>query len=272
MPQTKYTNNHYLEIAKNIAIAAGAELIHCRKDLAKLVITEKSKNDFVSDVDHAIEHFIIEKIKSQFHHHAVLGEETSSQTALDSDYLWIIDPIDGTNNYLHGLPQYCISIALQIKGELQLGVIYAPSLAQMYCAQKDHGAFLNDKAIFISQRETLSGALCAATIPPTCYKEKKLENYCNNLQAIRSAISGYRYSGSFAYDMAQVATGVLDACWSPYSQPWDIAAGMCIIRVAGGQAIDFEGKTNLAAHQSILAGNQPLLAKLQPLINKDHQG
>ena len=265
-------NNQYLEIARNIAVAAGTELIHCRKNLAKLTITEKSENDFVSNVDQNIEHFIIEKIKYHFNHHAVLGEETSSQTALDSEYLWIIDPIDGTNNYLHGLPQYCISIALQIRNELQLGVIYAPSMEQMYSAYKDQGAFLNNKAIFVSPRPTLAGALCAATIPPRSYKEKKLEKYCANLQTIRSSISGYRYSGSFAYDMAQVAMGVLDACWSPYSQPWDIAAGICIIRAAGGQVVDFQGGTQLAPHQSVLAGNQQLVAELQSLINNDHDG
>ena len=225
-----------------------------RKD--DLQINKKSSNvDLVTEVDSLSEKLIIEKINNNFPEHSILAEEGGS-VKKDSPYTWIVDPLDGTNNYANGYPLYCVSIALQYKDEIVLGVVFVPELDQMFWAIKDNDAYLNDEKIEVSEKNNLDQCLLATGFP-----YDKLTSKYDNMDHFKKLIMearGVRRSGSAAFDLCNVATGRIDGFWEFKLNPWDIAAAKLIIKEAGGKVIE----TSWDGNHLIVAGNKIICDKI----------
>ena len=226
---------------KKTAIAAAQKTgLLLKKNIDKAHHIEfKGVIDIVTEMDKKAENLIIKIIKDAFPEHGILTEESSEQKT-DSEYRWIIDPLDGTTNYSHGFPVFCVSIALEKRGEVILGVVYNPMLNELFTAEKGKGAYLNNKNIKVSNISDLSQSLLATGFPydVRTSKQNNIVNFANfavRVQAIRRA-------GSAALDMCYVACGRFDGFWELKLKPWDTAAAMLIIREAGGAVTDFSGK------------------------------
>lgn len=225
-----------INTAKKAALEAGNIVMEHFHKVPTEAIRSKSKNDFLSFVDEQSEQAIISVIKQSFPDHAFLAEE-SGASQNDNDYLWIIDPLDGTTNYITGLPVFAISIALLHKGEPIVGVIYDPLHNEMFWAEKGKGAFLNDLPIRVSNKPRLDQSLIATGFP---FKAKHfLDVYLQAFKDIFESSVGMRRMGAAAIDLAYVAAGRFDGFWELGLSPWDIAAGAVIIREAGGRISDF---------------------------------
>ena len=198
---------------------------------------EKQRNDFVTKVDHAAEAAIIETVRKAYPDHAVLAEE-SGATPGQAEYQWIIDPLDGTTNFIHGFPQYCVSIAIGHRGALAHGVIYDPTKNELFTASKGRGAFLNDRRIRVSKCARLGDALVGTGFP---FREvERIELYTRQLKTMMQT-AGVRRAGAAALDLAYVACGRLDAFWEMGLSAWDMAAGALMILEAGGLVGDLRG-------------------------------
>ena len=240
-----------LNIAVRAARAASSVIQRNVERIHELKIETKSANDFVSDVDKQAEQAIIDTIKDAYPDHAFLAEE--SGVAGDSDYTWIIDPLDGTTNYLHGFPQYAISIALQHQDKLMQAVIYDPTRNELFTASRGAGALLNNQRIRCSPRRSLNGALIGTGFP---FKEQaRLELFLDTFRALFPMTSGIRRPGSAALDLAYVACGRLDGFWEFGLCPWDMAAGVLLIEEAGGAVSDMVGRENYLHGGDVIAGN-----------------
>jgi myo-inositol-1(or 4)-monophosphatase len=241
-----------LNIAVKAARRAGAIINRASQDISTLTVKSKNFNDFVSEVDVAAERAIIDTLKDAYPTHGFLGEESGS-TSHQSDFIWIIDPLDGTTNFLHGFPQYCVSIALQHKGEITQAVIYDPSRNDLYTATKGRGAFLNDKRIRVSKCDKLQESLIGTGFPFRDFKH--LDTYLSMFKSMLQKTSGLRRPGSAALDLAYVANGSLDGFWEIGLSPWDIAAGGLLVREAGGIISNLNGKEGWLQSGNILAAS-----------------
>lgn len=212
------------------ARAAGQVILDHVERIDTLTIDHKERNDFVSDVDRKAEAKIIEMIKSHYPDHAILAEESGLQSG--NEYQWIIDPLDGTTNFLYGLAHYAVSIALQVNGGTELAVIFDPSKDEMFAASYGGGAWLNDRRIQVSGRPNMHGALIATGIPFRPHQD--LDRYLLTLRAIVPDTAGIRRPGAAALDLAYVGAGRFDGFWEFALKPWDIAAGLLIVSEAGG--------------------------------------
>ncbi|NBW53200.1 MAG: inositol monophosphatase [Betaproteobacteria bacterium] len=253
-----------LNIAVKAARRAGAIINRASQDIGTLTIKSKNFNDFVSEVDVAAERVIIETLKDAYPTHGFLGEESGS-TSYQSDFIWIIDPLDGTTNFLHGFPQYCVSIALQHKGEITQAVIYEPNRNDLYTATKGRGAFLNDKRIRVSKCHKLQDALIGTGFPFRDFKY--LDDYLNMFKSMIQKTTGIRRAGSAALDLAYVASGALDGFWEIGLSPWDIAAGGLLIQEAGGIVTDLSGQTGWLESGNILVASPKIHDDMQSLIS-----
>ena len=221
--------NPMLTIAVRAAREAGRIITRNFNRIDRLTISDKGSNDFVSEVDRNAEAVIINLLREKYPHHAILAEESGKQGA--DDYIWIIDPLDGTTNFLHGFPQFAVSIALKIKGRLEVGVVYDPVSEEMYTACRGEGALLNDKKIRVSGRKGLNGALLGTGLP---YRDFRFtDNYMGMLKALIKDSAGVRRPGSAALDFAYVAAGRMDGFWELGLREWDFAAGALLVREAG---------------------------------------
>ena len=228
-----------LNIAVRAARRAGSIINRAALDGGGLEVRAKQRNDFVTKVDHAAEEAIIETVRKAYPDHAVLAEE-SGTTAGNAEYQWIIDPLDGTTNFIHGFPQYGVSIAIRHRGALAHGVIYDPVKNELFTASKGRGAFLNDRRMRVSKCERLDDALVGTGFP---FKETaRIERYTNQLKKIMQIAPGIRRAGAAALDLAYVACGRLDAFWEMGLSPWDMAAGALMIAEAGGLVGDLRGE------------------------------
>ena len=228
----------------------------------RVKVYEKAHQDLVTQVDKDSEIFFHEKIKESFPDHTILGEEFGTSGNSNSDYTWVIDPLDGTHNFIHGLPIFVISIALSYKNETILAVIYAPILDEMFHAIKGQGAFLGEKKLEVSLQKDLESSFLASGFP---YDKK--EHPDNNLAYINELvpqIRGLRRLGAAAYDLALVAAGCLDAYWELNLKPWDVAAGRLLVKEAGGTVLDWNPKRQV----SILAGNKVICDKILKVFEK----
>jgi len=241
-----------LNIAVKAARRAGAIINRASQDIGTLTIKSKNFNDFVSEVDVAAERAIIDTLKDAYPTHGFLGEESGS-TSNESDFIWIIDPLDGTTNFLHGFPQYCVSIALQHKGEITQAVIYEPNRNDLYTATKGRGAFLNDKRIRVSKCDKLQESLIGTGFPFRDFKY--LDTYLSMFKSMLQKTSGIRRPGSAALDLAYVANGSLDGFWEIGLSPWDIAAGGLLVREAGGIISNLNGKDGWLQSGNVLAAS-----------------
>ena len=255
-----------LNIAVKAARRAGSIINRAALDRGALEIRAKNKNDFVTQVDRLAENAIIDIIRQAFPDHAILGEETGvsdgkgKAAGAKAEYRWIIDPLDGTTNFIHGFPQYCVSIALYHRGVAAHGVIYDPLKNELFTASKGSGAFLDDRRIRVSKCVNLKDALVGTGIP---FKEVgSVDRYLRQLKEIMLNSSGVRRAGAAALDLAYVAAGRLDAFWERGLAPWDMAAGALMIQEAGGLIGDLSGDSNYLDLGEIAAATPKVFPQL----------
>jgi myo-inositol-1(or 4)-monophosphatase len=248
-----------LNTAVKAARRAGAIIMRASQNVDVLTIHSKKHNDYVSEVDHAAEQAIVDVLLDAYPSHAILGEEFGAQ-GKSADYLWIIDPLDGTTNFLHGFPHYCISIALQHHGVLEQAVIYDPNRNDLFTASKGRGAFLNDRRIRVSRRARLQEALVGTGFPFRHWAH--LDAYLAMFRDMMQKTSGLRRPGSAALDLAYVACGWYDGFWELDLSRWDIAAGALIVKEAGGLVGDLEGNESWLETGNIVAGNPKIFAQM----------
>ncbi len=247
-----------LNTAVKAARRAGSLINRASQDLDRLTVRHKSANDFVSEVDQLAEQAIIEILLDAYPKHAILAEE--SGTRGESEFQWIIDPLDGTTNYLHSFPQYAVSIALLHKGVPTHAVVYDPVRNDLFTATRGAGAFRNDRRIRISKRTQLKDALIGTGFPFRDFTH--MDAYMAMFKDMIQKTSGVRRPGSAALDLAYVAAGHLDGFWEIGLSPWDIAAGALLVTEAGGLVGDFEGNETYLDSGNIVAGNPKIFAQV----------
>ncbi len=247
-----------LNIAVRAARSAGNLIIRSLDRLDLSTVTEKSKNDYVTEVDRVAEQEIIRTIRKSYPEHGFLAEESGSREG--NEYRWIIDPLDGTTNFLHGFPQFAVSIALEYRGRIEQGVVLDPVKNEIFTASRGSGAQLNGRRIRVSKRPGLNGALLGTGIP--FREEQDLLTYLETLKALLPGTAGVRRAGSAALDLAYVAAGRLDGFWEFQLNPWDMAAGVLLVQEAGGIVGDFGGEQNYMESGNVLAANPKLFAAM----------
>ncbi len=244
-----------LNIAVRAARAAGDLIVREIDRVGDISVDIKGKNDFVTEVDLKAEATIINTIKNSYPDHAFLAEETGPSG--ESDYLWIIDPLDGTTNFLHGFPHFAVSIALQHKGRLDQAVIYDPLKQELFTASQGKGAQLNNKKIRVSTQKTLDGALLGTGFP--FRDEQQLDKFIGSFKSLFPHVAGIRRAGVASLDLAYVACGRLDGFWEYALKPWDIAAGVLIVQEAGGINSEIKGKLDFMDTGNIICANPKLI-------------
>ena len=252
----------------NIGIKAAREasrvILGYMERLETIDVEQKGLNDYVSLVDKQAEQAIIETIRHAYPDHAIMAEE--SGVSGESEYEWIIDPLDGTTNYLHGYPVFSISIALRHKGVLEQAVVFDPTRDELFTASRGKGAHLNSRRIRVSQTPNFSRALIGTGFP---YKDMQyMQPWLKSFQMLAPHVSGIRRAGSAAIDLAQVACGRFDGFWEYGLQPWDMAAGVLLIKEAGGIVSDTNGKHDYLQSGHIIAANPKLFKKLQTIVSE----
>ncbi len=252
-----------VNVAIKAARRAGELMIRHLNQLDTLKISEKGRNEFVTEVDHLAEESIIEVIHDFYPDHAILAEERGRQG--DHEYEWIIDPLDGTTNYIHGFPQFAVSIAVRHGTQLEHGVVYDPMRQEIFSASRGQGAQLDGRRIRVSQRYRLEDALIATGFP---YRHDRddVARYLKMLEAVMGSSAGIRRPGSAALDLSYVAAGRVDGFWELGLNIWDIAAGALLIREAGGRISDFRGGDTYLATGSLVSGNPKIYAALSRLL------
>ncbi len=240
----------YLDTAVRAAKAAGA--IQRERLWKEHDIAFKGEINLVTEVDMACEDEIVRAIRTDYPDHDILAEE-QDHGALRSPYKWIVDPLDGTTNYAHGFPWFGVSIALEVEGEIRLGVIYHPMMDELFTAAKGEGAFLNGKRLHVSRREPLKNSLLATGFPYDRSREN--ENNFDNFIAFQMAARAVRRAGAAALDLAYVAAGRFDGYWECKLKAWDVAAGQLLVTEAGGVVTDHGGGKYSVYHHRILASN-----------------
>jgi len=253
-----------LNIAVKAARRAGSIINRAALDRTQLEIRAKRANDFVTQVDRAAESAIIDIIRQAYPDHDILGEESGTlpgrKSASKVEYRWIIDPLDGTTNFIHGFPQYCVSIALQHRGAIEHGVVYDPAKNELFTASKGRGAFLDDRRMRVTKCVNLKDALVGTGFP---FKEmSRLDLYFKQLKAVMQNSSGVRRAGAAALDLAYVAAGRLDAFWEMGLAPWDMAAGALMIQEAGGLVGDLSGDAGWLESGDIAAATPKVFTQL----------
>lgn len=245
-----------LTIAIRAARAAGDVITRSLGRVDPRKITAKSRNDFVSEVDRQAESEIIYILQRAYPGHGILAEETGRQGTHREDYLWVIDPLDGTTNFLHGFPQFAVSIGLLYRGMPEAAVIYDPLRQELFTAKRGSGATLENRRIRVSSQQTLQGALLGTGFP---FKDQRhIDPYLAMLKALIRDTAGIRRAGSAALDLAYVAAGRLDGFWEMGLQPWDMAAGVLMIREAGGIVTDLIGGDRTMDTGHVLTANPKL--------------
>ncbi|MDH3689014.1 MAG: inositol monophosphatase [Gammaproteobacteria bacterium] len=253
-----------ITIATRAARRAGNVIVRHLDRLDRLEVESKGKNDFVSQVDRLAETEIIQVLRHAYPDHAILAEESGAQEG--NDYEWIIDPLDGTTNYLHGFPQFAVSIALRYRGELQHGLVFDPLRDELFTASRGNGAYLNDRRIRVSKVTQLEDALLGTGFPFRALS--KLDLWLLTFRALFPRCSGIRRAGAAALDLAYVATGRFDGFWEMDLSPWDLAAGCLLIQEAGGLLSDFDGEANYLKNGNIVAANSYIYNEMHDIIKK----
>ncbi|NTS75462.1 inositol-1-monophosphatase [Catenovulum sp. SM1970] len=249
-----------LTIAVRAARKAGHIIARGFSELDLVKTTNKSENDYVTNIDHAAEAAIIEVIKTSYPEHSFVGEEGGEQTGKRTDYQWVIDPLDGTTNFVRGVPHFAVSIALRVKGKTELGVVYDPIRDELFTACRGKGAQLDEFRIRVASAKDLNGTLLATGFP---FKYKShTPAYLETFNALFQFTADIRRAGSAALDLAYVAAGRVDGYWELGLKPWDTAAGELIVREAGGVVTDFVGGHNYLVSGNIVAGNTKVVANI----------
>ncbi|PLW81344.1 inositol monophosphatase [Kineobactrum sediminis] len=261
-----------VNIALRAARKAGEQIVRASDDLDRIEVQQKGVNDFVSEVDRATEREIIYQLRKAFPDHAILGEEGGLTGDENADYRWLIDPLDGTTNFLRGIPHYAVSIACLYKGKVEHAVILDPVRREEFTASRGRGAQLNGRRIRVSSRPSLEGALLGTGIPYKDHCDDQLGPYSKTLEILAGQCAGIRRAGAAALDLAYVAAGRLDAFWEIGLSPWDMAAGVLLIREAGGLVADIDASENYLESGNIVCGNpkcfKAVLQATRPLLGR----
>ncbi|BCV37198.1 MULTISPECIES: inositol-1-monophosphatase [Shewanella] len=258
-----------LTIAVRAARAAGQTIMRAYTELDRIEVDAKGVNDFVTSVDKEAEAAIIYQIRKSYPDHSIVGEENGENRGTNQDYLWIVDPLDGTNNFVNGVPHFAVSIAMQYKGKTEVAVVYDPVRDELFSAVRGKGAKLNDFRLRVNNVNDLGGSLVATGFP---FKARQhTETYMKLFGEAFSLSADLRRAGSAALDLAYVAAGRVDAFFELGLKPWDIAAGDLIVREAGGTVTDFSGGHNYLLSGHIVAGapkaTSLLVKRFRPLLS-----
>lgn len=255
-----------LNIAVKAARRAANIINRASMQLDLLTVESKQPNDFVTEVDRAAENAIIEVLREAYPDHAILAEESghSGAAAADSEFVWIIDPLDGTTNFIHDFPQYAVSIAQTKNGTLEHAVVFDPLRNELFTASRGSGAFLNDRRIRVSRRIRLSEALLGTGFP---FRDlSQIDAYLNTFKELTKKTAGIRRAGAAALDLAYVAAGRLDGFWESGLSAWDMAAGALLVLEAGGLVSDFSGEAGYLDAGKIVAGTPKVFGQLLPVV------
>ena len=255
-----------LNTAIKAARRAGSIIHRGARDLDRLTVTSKGPKDFVSEVDRAAEAAIVETLLEAYPDHGILAEEgTVNARVKNPDNIWIIDPLDGTTNFLHGFPHYCVSIALQHKGVLTQGVIYDPNRNDLFTTTRGAGAYLNDRRLRVSRRVRLDDALVATGFP---FRDGSMvEAYLGMMRDMIHKTAGIRRAGAAALDLAHVAAGWYDGFWEVGLNPWDMAAGTLLVTEAGGIVTDVYGDDQFLQTGTIIAATPKVLPQIVQILS-----
>jgi myo-inositol-1(or 4)-monophosphatase len=254
----------FINIATEAARNASKVILQFMDRVDSLEIKGSNISDLVTKVDRMAEQEIIDTIKKSYPDHAILAEE--SGLAEGNDCCWIIDPLDGSTNYIHGFPHYAISIAVKKNDILEASLVYDPIRQELFTAARGHGAFLNDRRIRVSNCKLLESALIGTGFP---FKKKQhIKPYLNTFESVFSSVRGIRRAGAATLDLAYVAAGRLDGFWEASLKQWDMAAGILLIQEAGGISTDFQGEDNHLNSGDIIAGSPKIQRELLDIINR----
>ncbi len=252
-----------IETAIKASETAAEVLMTYYKKLSEVEVELKAKNDYVTEADRKAEEAIIKTIRQTFPDHSIVAEESGIHSG--NEWKWYIDPLDGTKNFIHGLPMFCISIGIEYKGELVAAVIKSPTLGETFTAEKGSGAYCNGKRIKVSEKN-FESSLIATGFP---FKGKELlDRYLNCFREVFNKVAGIRRCGSAALDLAFTAKGVFDGFWEMHLHPWDIAAGVLLVKEAGGIVSDFEGRNSYMKSGNIIGSSKKIYEEFFSIINK----
>ena len=255
-----------LNIAVKAARAAGAVINRASLDIEKLQVQTKSANDFVTEVDQHAEAVIIDTILQAYPGHGILAEESGrAMGAKDSEFVWIIDPLDGTTNFIHGFPVYAVSIALAHRGVVQQACVYDPSRNDLFIASRGRGAYLNDRRLRVSKRSRLQESLIGTGFP--FRKGDNFKRYVKMFEDVMQQCAGLRRPGAAALDLCYVAAGYYDGFFETGLNPWDIAAGSLIITEAGGLIGNFTGEADFLYQREVVAGTPKIYGQLVGILS-----
>ena len=256
-----------LNVAIKAARAAGAIINRAALDVEAVRVSQKQLNDFVTEVDVASEKAIIETLLTAYPDHGILAEESGREYgSKTSEYVWIIDPLDGTTNFIHGFPVYCVSIALSVRGKIEQAVIYDPSRNDLFTATKGRGAFLNERRIRVSKRTRMGECLISTGFP--FRPGDNFQNYLALMGDVMQRCAGLRRPGAAALDLAYVAAGFTDAFFETGLSIWDVAAGSLLVTEAGGLVGNFTGEADFLEQRECLAGNPRIYGQMVSIIGK----
>ena len=258
-----------LNIAIKAARRAGQVINRASNDLDLLKVSTKQPNDFVTEVDQAAEAFIIKTLQEAYPQYGILAEEsgeTAGRGNGETEYQWIIDPLDGTTNFIHGLPQYAVSIALAKSGNIEQAVIFDPNRNELFTASKGAGAFLNERRIRVSRRAKLQDSLIGTGFPYRMFEH--IDTYLAIFKELAQKTAGQRRPGAASLDLAYVACGRYDGFWEFGLAPWDMAAGSLLIAEAGGLVSDLRGEATYLSSGNIIAGTPKVFAPLLNIIQE----
>ena len=256
-----------LNIAVKAARRAGQIINRASNDLDLIQVTTKQPNDFVTEVDKAAEAVIIDTLQDAYPSYGILAEESGSSAGKgdsDSEFQWIIDPLDGTTNFIHGMPQYAVSIALAKAGVIEQAVVFDPNRNELFTASKGGGAFLNERRIRVSRRNKLQDSLIGTGFPYRMFDH--IDTYLAIFKELAQKTAGQRRPGAASLDLAYVACGRFDGFWEFGLSPWDMAAGALLISEAGGLVSDMRGEANYLETGNMIAGTPKVFAPLLNLI------
>lgn len=259
----------YLNIAIKAARRAGKIITRYMDEFDSHKTREKGLNDFVTMVDRAAEEDIIQTIQKAYPNHGILGEETGPHPG--EEFTWIIDPLDGTMNYVHGFPHYSVSIAIQHKNQIEHGVVYDPITQDLYTASRGRGAQLNEKRIRVSKRNNLEGSLIGSSFP-FHHRAQYIDEHYGIFKAVFTRCADVRRLGSAALNLAYTAAGRLDGFWESGLKPWDMAAGILLVKEAGGFVSDFNGDNNSFENGTIIAGTRKVHNELLEIVQNKGKG
>lgn len=261
--------NPYLTIATRAARLAGRVILRNLPRLGRIKVERKGHNDFVTAVDREAERVIVDTLAGAYPQHGFLAEE-SGDSGGGGEWRWIIDPLDGTTNFIHGYPQFAVSIALQRSGAMMAAVVLDPLRDEIFTAARGEGAYRNDRRLRVSHTRALEQALIATGFPHSA--GARLEEFLGLMRALLPRCHSLRRAGAAALDLAHVASGQLDGFWEMGLQPWDMAAGALLVEEAGGRLADFDGNENFLNTGSVVCGTPEVFQQLLTVIQNERGG